>query len=202
MNVAAANRDTDADALVATPRIAGEDRADGSIWLRSTTQLAPHARCVGDWLEQWARQTPDRIFLGERSNPDAPWSTVSYRDALLRVRAAGAWILAQGMNAQSPLVILSDNSIEHALFALAAMHVGVPAAAISPAYSLLSKDFDQLKSMIGLLDPGAIYVGSLTAFAPALAAIKPLHQATIVCGEIGGDGAISFQSIAATDRKS
>src|SRR5258708_30946222 len=52
--------------------------------------------------------------------------------------------------------------------------------------------------MISLLDPGAIYVGSLTAFAPALAAIKPLHQAMIVSGGIGGDGAISFQSIAAT----
>ena len=56
-----------------------------------------------------------------------------------------SWILAQGLSAQRPLVILSDNSIDHALFALAAMHAGVPAAAISPAYSLVSKDFDKLQ---------------------------------------------------------
>ena len=52
-------------------------------------------------------------------------------------------------------MILSDNSVEHALFALAAQHIGVPSAAISPAYSLMSKDFDKLKSMIALLGPGA-----------------------------------------------
>jgi feruloyl-CoA synthase len=198
MGVLVANRDNDAGALFATPRIVAEHRADGSIWLRSITKLEPHARCIGDWLEHWARQNPHRIFLGERSSPDAPWSTVSYGDALAQVRSVAAWILAQGMSAQRPLVILSDNSIEHALLALAAMHVGVPAAAISPAYSLMSKDFDKLKSMIALLDPGAIYVSSLTAFAPALAAIEPLHTATIVSGGIGDDGAISFRSIAAT----
>lgn len=184
------------EALFASPRIAAEHRADGSILLRSTTPLEPHARCVGDWLEHWARQAPDRIFLGERSTPDAPWSTVGYGEALLQVRAIGAWILAQGMSPERPLVILSDNGIEHALLALGAMHVGVPAAAISPAYSLVSKDFDKLKSMITLLDPGAIYVSSLDAFAPALAAIQPLHRAVIVAG--GSDGAVSFRSIAET----
>jgi feruloyl-CoA synthase len=198
MNVVAADRDTDADALFATPSIAAEHRANGSIWLRSTTRLEPHARCVGDWLEHWARQTPGRIFLGERQNPDAPWSTVSYGDALLQVRSVGAWIHAQGMSAERPLVILSDNGIEHALLSLGAMHVGVPAVAISPAYSLLSKDFDKLKRMIALLDPGAIYVSGLAAFAPALAAIKPLHNATIVCGGVRSGDAVAFRDIMAT----
>ena len=101
------------------------------------------------------------------------------------------------MSAERPLVILSDNSIDHALFALAAMHAGVPAAAISPAYSLMSRDFDKLKSMIELLDPGAIYVSGTKPFAAALAAIKPLHSAKIVSGDADGE-AISFRSIAAT----
>ena len=76
------------------------------------------ARCVGDWLEHWARQTPERIFLGERANVDAPWTTVTYSDALRQVRSVAAWILAQGLSAERPLVILSDNSVDHALFAL------------------------------------------------------------------------------------
>jgi feruloyl-CoA synthase len=197
MNVVASRRE-DPETLFATPAIAAERRADGSIWLKSTTPLREAARCVGDWLEHWARQAPDRIFLGERSGADAPWTTITWKDALRQVCSAGTWILSQRMSAERPLVVLSDNSIEHALFALGAMHVGVPVASISPAYSLMSKDFDKLKNMITLLDPGAIYVSSLKAFAPALAAIKPLHRAAIVCGEAGGNDALSFRAVAAT----
>jgi feruloyl-CoA synthase len=186
------------ESLFAEPAVAKVERTDGSIILRSTQPLEEAAPCVGDWLEHWAARTPDRIFLGERSSVDAPWTTVSYKDALRQVRSAATWILTRGLSAEHPLVILSDNSIDHALFALAAMHVGVPAAAISPAYSLVSKDFDKLKSMIGLLDPGAIYVSSPKQFAPALAAIRSLHRAAIVSGGADSGDAIPFRQIAAT----
>ena len=142
--------------LFATPAIIADRRDDGSILLRSTAPLRDSARCIGDWLEHWAQKAAERIFLADRTSADAPWSTVTYKDALRQVRGAAAWILAQGLSAERPLVILSDNSVEHALLALAAQHVGVPSAAISPAYSLMSKDFDKLKSMIALLGPGAI----------------------------------------------
>jgi feruloyl-CoA synthase len=188
--------------LFLDPAVTAERRGDGCIMLRSTVPLQPYARCVGDWLEQWAQERPQRIFLGERASPDAPWSTVSYRDALRQVRAVGSWMLARGLSVERPLVILSDNGIAHALLALGAMHVGIPAAAISPAYSLMSKDFDKLKSMIALLDPGAIYVSGLASFAPALAAIKPLHRAVVVAGGVGSDDAVAFASIAAAPETS
>ncbi|MCC8939377.1 feruloyl-CoA synthase [Bradyrhizobium sp. Arg68] len=194
----AASRGDDPQSLFATPAIVADRRADGSILVRSTTPLKDSARCVGDWLEHWARQRPDRIFLGERASAELPWTTVSYRDALAIVRAAASWILTQGLSAQRPLVILSDNGIDHALFALAAQHVGVPSAAISPAYCLMSKDFDKLKSMISLLEPGAIYVSGTKPFAAALAAIEPLHRATIVSGNPDDADALPFRSIAAT----
>ena len=202
MITAGANRRDNSETLFATPEIVADRRADGSIWLKSTTPLQQGARCVGDWLEHWARQAPERIFLGERSSVDAPWTTVTYQDALRQARSIAAWVLAQGLSAEHPLVVLSDNSIDHALFALATMHVGVPIAAISPAYSLVSKDFDKLKSMISLLDPGAIYVSSMKAFAPALTAIKSRHAAKIVCGDAEGNDAISFRSVAATPETS
>jgi feruloyl-CoA synthase len=184
--------------LFSTPAIVADRRADGGILLKSTTPLGTSARCIGDWLEHWARQAPDRIFLADRASVDAPWSTVTYKEALKQVRSAAAWILAQRLSAERPLVILSDNSVEHALFALAAQHVGVPSAAISPAYSLMSKDFDKVKSMVKLLGPGAIYVSGVKPFAAALAAIKSLHSATIVSGNAADSDAISFRSIATT----
>jgi len=188
----------DASDLFAAPKTAAEHRADGSIVLRSPEPLRESARCIGDWLEQWARQAPDKIFLAERDGPDAPWATMTYAGALRRVRAAASWILAQGLSAERPVVILSDNSIDHALLALAAQHVGVPSAAISPAYSLMSRDFDKLKSMIALLQPGAIYVSATKPFAAALAAIGPLHRAQIISGNAGDADALAFRTIAAT----
>ena len=183
--------------LFALPSVSAERRADGAIVLRSRVALQAADRCVGDWLEKWARETPDVIFLGERAGAEAPWTTVTYGEALRKVRGAAAWILAQGLSAERPLAILSDNSIDHALFTLAAMHAGVPAAAISPAYSLMSKDFDKLKSMIALIEPGAIYVASTKQFAPALAAIAPLHDAVIVTGEANSADALPFRVVAA-----
>ncbi len=198
MTTAAAHRQASAQALFATPNIIADRKADGSIWLKSATPLQPFARCVGDWLEQWARETPDTVFLAERASADLPWSKLTYREALRRVRAVASWILAQGMSAERPLVILSDNSIDHAIFMLAAMHVGVPAAPVSPAYSLMSKDFDKLKSMIALLDPGAIYLSSAKMFAPALNAIAPAHTAIVVAGDPDGfEDAIAFSSLTA-----
>ena len=84
------------------------------------------------------RDAAPRELGRERANADAPWTTVTYGEALRKVRGAAAWILAQGLSAERPLAILSDNSIDHALFALAAMHAGVPAASVSPAFSLMS----------------------------------------------------------------
>jgi feruloyl-CoA synthase len=185
--------------LFATPHTRAERRGDGSIILRSPVALEPYARCVGDWLEDWARRQPDKVFLAERADPSAPWTTITYADALKKVYATASWILAQRLSAARPLVILSDNSIAHALLALAAMHVGVPVAAISPAYSLMSKDFEKLKGMVELLDPGAIFVADAAAFAPALAAIRPLHSAQVIAGQSRDfEGLISFATITAT----
>jgi len=195
----AAVRGDNSDSLFATPAIVVERRADGSTIVRSTVPLKPAARCVGDWLEHWAGAAPDRIFLGERAG-DVPWTTVTYRDALKQVRAIAAWILAQGLSAERPLAVLSDNSVDHALLALGAMHAGVPVAAISPAYSLMSRDFDKLKSMIALLEPGAIYVSATKPFAAALAAIRPFHDAAIISS--ADDDAIAFRAVASTPETS
>ncbi|MBR1134081.1 feruloyl-CoA synthase [Bradyrhizobium iriomotense] len=191
----------DTSDLFAVPKTVAEHRADGSIVLRSPEPLRESARCIGDWLEHFARQTPDKIFLAERGNPEAPWTTVTYAQALRQVRGAASWILAQGLSAERPLAILSDNSIDHALLALAAQHVGVPSAAISPAYSLMSKDFDKLKSMIALLEPGAIYVSAAKPFAAALAAIKPLHNAQIISGNADDAEVLAFRTVAATPER-
>jgi feruloyl-CoA synthase len=131
-------------------------------------------RCIGDWLVRWAREAPDRTFLAERRA--GAWVRVTYAQALARVRGLAQALLDRGLSASRPLAILSGNSIEHALLALAAMHAGVPVAPVSPAYSLASKDHAKLRALIDVLRPGAVWAHG-AAFAPALRAlgVSPLE---------------------------
>jgi feruloyl-CoA synthase len=76
-----------------------------------------------------ARQAPDRAFLAERAGDG--WRRITYRETLDAVRRIGESLLARGLDATRPVVLLSDNSIEHGLLSLGAMHVGVPVAPIS-----------------------------------------------------------------------
>ncbi|MGC2774982.1 MAG: feruloyl-CoA synthase [Bradyrhizobium sp.] len=192
-----ASAEPDAESrMFAAPSVEAVRRDDGAIILRSRVAVAPAARCSGEWLDHWARTVPDRTFLAERSGDG--WTRLSYGETLAQVRAAAAWMLAQGLGPDRPLAILSDNSIAHAVLSLAAQHVGIPVCAISPAYSLMSTDHEKLRAMIRLLDPGAIFVAQRGAFARALAAIEGLHRATIIAGDSDGNSAIPLQAVITT----
>mgnify|MGYP003693776773 CR=1 FL=1 len=196
--ISAAARSDHPEILFAKPTISADRRTDGSIILKSTTPLKEGARCVGHWLEHWARQTPERIFLGDRASADMPWRTVT----LCRRVAAGP--LGGGLDpGAAPERGTSAGDPCRQQRRSCAVRPGRAACPACPrrrsqAYSLMSKDFDKLKGMIKLLGPGAIFVSSTKTFAAALAAIAPLHSARIVSSDAGDAETISFRSIAAT----
>jgi feruloyl-CoA synthase len=157
------------DLRFAPAKVELEKRPDGTTLLRSPMTLGACARCVTEWLVDWAQKTPDRAFLAERA--DGGWRRLSYRETLDAVRRIAQGLLARGLSAERPLAILSDNSVDHALLALAAQHVGIPVAPISPAYSLMSKDHAKLKYIFELLEPGLVWTADAAKFAPALTAV-------------------------------
>ncbi|MEZ5615256.1 MAG: feruloyl-CoA synthase [Rhodocyclaceae bacterium] len=156
-----------------------ERRAGGVQVLRSPQSLQPYARCLGEHLERWAREAPDRAFLAERDGTG--WRRLTFAEALAQARAIGAALLARGLSAERPAMVLSDNAIDHALLALGAMHVGVPIAPVSPAYSLMSKDFAKVKAIAALLKPGLVYAADGAKFAGVLQAVD-FGDAEIVLG--------------------
>jgi feruloyl-CoA synthase len=174
-----------------------ERRAGGVQVLRSPQPLAPCARCLGEHLERWAREAPHRVFLAERAG--AAWRRLTFGEALREARAIGAALLARGLSAERPAMILSDNSIDHALLALAAMHVGVPVAPISAAYSLMSRDYAKVKAIAGLLRPGLVYAADGAKFAGVLKAVD-FGGAEIVLGAHPPEGvkATAFADLRAT----
>lgn len=148
-------------------------RSGRQVILRSTTELPPVERCVGDWLVRWARERPDATFLAERATAAGPWLPLSYAAALERVERLAAALYARGVaDPRRPVLLLSDNSVAAALLALAAMHVGVPVAPVSAAYSLQSKSFARLRAVAAELAPSAVFVEARPPFTAALAALR------------------------------
>ena len=116
-----------------------------------------------------SRRSPTRIFLQERAGDG--WRKLSYEQARRSVDAIAAALIARGLSAERPVMILSANAIDHALLMLAGYTAGIPVAPISVAYSLQSQDFAKLKHIAELLEPGLIYVADTAPFAKALAAL-------------------------------
>jgi len=108
----------------------------------------------------------------------------------------GAALLEMGLGPNRPLLILSGNSLEHALLGAACFYVGIPYAPVSPAYSLVSKDHAKLKDIAALLKPGAVFADDGDAFAPAVASIATPEMNVI---SIRGSGTVGFDDLASAD---
>ncbi len=174
-------------------------RDDGTFYVRSLETLGAYPRSMTDRLEEWARRTPDAVFLADRGGPDGAWRTISYAEAWQTVRSLAQAILDARLSAEHPLVILSGNEIEHALMGYAAMLVGVPHAPLSPAYSLVSKDFAKLRHIVDLLEPGMVYASDGERFAAALeAAIDPSVPIVVRTNPPAGRPARLYSELAAT----
>ena len=174
-----------------------ERNPDGTIHLRSPHPLAPYPGKLTERLEHWARTAPTRIFLAQRAAGDG-WRAISYGETLAQVRRIGAALIERGLSPERPIVILSGNDIEHALIGLAANYVGIPYAPISPAYSLISRDFSKLKSIIDLLTPGLVFAADGEAYGRAITAAAP-SSVEIVVGRnaVPGRAATPFAALLA-----
>jgi len=147
-------------------------RDDGVVYLRSPHALGPWPRNLTERLERWAAERPDQVFAAQR-DPAGGWRRLTYAEAYRRARRTGAALLARGLSAERPLAILSENSLEHLILTLGALHVGVPCAPVSPAYSLLSMDHGRLRQVLALATPGLVWAGDAARFAKAVAAAVP-----------------------------
>ena len=143
------------------------ERRGGALYLRSPHALGAYPRTMTERLDHWAAQAPERVFLAQRA-ADGPWLHLTYAQARKRARRVAAALLERGLSAERPLAVLSGNDIEHALAELAAMYIGVPYAPVSPAYSLISTDFAQLRRVMDLVTPGLVFVSQKNLYQRAI----------------------------------
>jgi feruloyl-CoA synthase len=144
--------------------------AHGGFRLRSRTPLNPYEPNLARLFRAAVEAQPQRVFLAERTG-DGGWRRVTYEEARPVVDGLAQSLLDRGLSADRPVMILSGNSIDHALLMLAGYTAGIPVAPISVAYSLQSEDHTKLKYIARLLTPGLVYVADTGPFAKALGAL-------------------------------
>ncbi len=160
-----------------------EERVDGSLILTSMLAPLPAARRIGDWLDRWAAEAPDRVFIAERAGEG--WRELSYAGMLARVQAVAAAFLARGLGPDRPVAVLSGPSVDHATVALAAQYVGVPVVPLAEQYSLIPEAHDRLCDILGRVRPGLVFVQDAAAFAGALA-LPDLADVEVVAARTEG----------------
>jgi len=185
-------------AHLGAPEVEIERKADGVILMRSPRPLEPYPENLTERLAHWATAAPEHIFLAQRDSAGA-WRTRTYAAAYATVRSIAAGLLGRDLSADRPIAILSGNDIEHALLALAAMHVGIPYSPISVPYSLVSQDFKKLKAIVEILTPGLVFAADGGAFARAIAATVPPDVEIVVTANPASDRpATLFAALAGT----
>jgi len=178
-------------AALAPRRVLREELAGGGFTLRHPEALQPFARCIGEWLEHWARTTPDAVFLAERDASGA-WRRLTYaqvRDSVGRIAQS---LLDLQLPAGKPIVTLSDNSVDSALLALAAMHVGRAICTVSSAYCRLTRDYGKIRGILDALDPALVHASDAAVYGPAVAAWNGKAPVVFGVGAAAGSHAFSL----------
>ena len=179
------------------PAVTIDRRGDGTIYLRPKIALGDYPVRITDRLHHWAAAEPNRVFMAERDGDG--WRKITYAQLLASARRIASGLLARDLSPEKPIVILSGNSIDHALMAFGALYAGIPFCPVSPAYSLISKDYGKLAYLIKLLTPGLVFADDATKFADALRANVPADTEIVVSrGAVPGRDVTRLADLLAT----
>ena len=183
-------------------RVTLKDGVPGTHYLKADQDLQAFPDRLTDRLQHWAQIKPTqtlfarRVKLADGSLGD--WRHVTYAEAWNTARNIAQGLINRGLNAERPVVILSENSLEHALLALGCMVAGVPFVPTSPPYSLISQDYDKLKHVLRTVTPGLVFASD-ARYAKAIAATVS-GDMEIVMNEGGVEGkqVTTFEALCST----
>lgn len=180
------------------PKVSLRHGKDGIIYISSDYPLGEMKRSVVHILEEKAEAHPDRKFIAERDASGA-WRHITYGEADRAASSVASALIGRGMTSETPLMILSGNSIAHAVMALGAMKAGVPVAPVSVPYSLMSSDYSKLRHVAALCRPKMIFAEQGPLFAKAISALA-LEDVDVVTvsGKADGIATLSYDEIIAT----
>jgi feruloyl-CoA synthase len=153
-------------------RVQVQTRENGVQYAQADEPLQTYPHRMTDKLLHWARVAPERSLMARRKRlPDGTtgdWEHLTYAQAVTAARRIGQALLHKGLSVDRPVVILSENSLEHGMMALACMMVGIAYCPVSAAYATVSKDFDKLKHILRTLTPGLVMAADAQRYGTAI----------------------------------
>ena len=160
------------DMTFGVTRVKMREASKGHLYLSADQALEPYAERMTDRLIHWAKERPDQtLFARRQKNADGStgdWQRISYAQALDGARHIAQGLINRGLNAERPVLIASENDLEHALLALGCLMAGVPYCPASPAYSTISQDYDKLRHLVSTLTPGLVFAADAQRYGKAL----------------------------------
>lgn len=181
---------------LAPPAATLEPRADGSFVLRSSEPLGDYARCVGEWLEHWAVQTPEAPAVAERQGDG--WRRLGWGELRAQVARVAQALLDMDLAPDAPVVVLSDNAIDHLLLTLATQHIGRASCTVSSAYCRLTRDYAKVHGILKTLQPALVYAADAAVYGPAIASSGLNVPVVFSQGAHTVPGALDFARLLAT----
>jgi len=175
----------------------------GAFLLRSPEPLARYERCLGEGLERWARETPEALAFAEPSVADGGWRSLNWRALRERVGRVAQGLLDRRLPEGKPIVVLSDNALDHLVLMLAGMHVGRAVCTVSSAYCRLAGgDHSRIHAILHTLDPALVYASDAAVYGAALQGLALDALVVFSRGAAEHPGAIDFEALAAADETS
>ena len=183
-------------------RVTLKDGIPGTHYLKADQELQAYPDRLTDRFQHWATNKPNQTLFARRvklaDGTLGDWRHVTYAQAWATARNIAQALINRGLNAKRPVVILSENSLEHALLALGCMVAGVPFVPTSPPYSLISQDYDKLKHVLRTVTPGMVFASD-TRYAKAIAATVSSDMEIVMNeGGIEGQQVTSFEALCQT----
>lgn len=173
--------------------------AKGNIHFGNLQLLEEYPKKLSDKLAFWAKEKPNHVFIGRKEN--GRWNNLTYSDTFEKVKAISQFLLNNLHKNTSfeefGAVILSENSLEHALLSLAFIHIGITYSPISPPYSLVSDDFGKLRHCLEIMQPQFIFAQSGKTYQKALELAKSQFPDALII-TIDGEMGIKFDELLQT----
>lgn len=150
-----------------------ERRSDGVIIMTPKAGLEVGVPSVPKGLALSAIRTPRKTALAERDENGA-WRKTTFAALKRDADAVAQWLTDRGTDRHAAVLIISGNSIAHAVMRYGAMAAGAPVTPVSANYALLGGKggYERLKHVINTVKPRFIFAET-KEYAPAIAAAAP-----------------------------
>jgi feruloyl-CoA synthase len=184
-------------------RVALTDGASGMHYLQAEQPLQAFPDRITDRLVHWASTAPERTFMARREKltdgTTGDWKHISYAQAWTTALSIAQSLVNRGLSAERPVVILSENDLEHAMLALGCLVAGVPFVPTSPAYSLISQDYDKLRHVLRTVTPGLVFAADAARYGKAItSAVGAEIEVVLTSGTLQGRVVTPFADLVAT----